>query len=92
MHAEKCPICDGNGVMAEGPAFLYPTAPICHGCGGKGWVEVNDVPHGWICHPCEPAPTDSPEIITISPPEDTPWVSYDTGDFPNSEPQTECNG
>jgi hypothetical protein len=43
-HAEKCPICNGNGVLAEGPAYLYPTAPTCHGCGGCGWVSVQDAP------------------------------------------------
>lgn len=26
-HAEKCPVCKGNG---------------CQGCGGRGWVEVSD--------------------------------------------------
>lgn len=29
-HAEVCPVCQGKG---KGEA-------TCHGCGGKGWVEV----------------------------------------------------
>ena len=31
-HAEKCPICGGSGKL--------PDKVTCHGCGGKGWVEV----------------------------------------------------
>jgi hypothetical protein len=33
MHAELCPVCKGNGKYY---------GLLCHGCGGKGWVEVND--------------------------------------------------
>ena len=36
-HAEKCPVCEGSGLPHEG--LLLETA--CHGCGGKGWVEVS---------------------------------------------------
>ena len=54
-HAEKCPICGGNGVLADGPAYLYPTAPTCHGCGGGGWVSVQDeiisIPSVWTPMP-----------------------------------------
>jgi hypothetical protein len=35
MHAEKCPICEGVGMLHD---------IECHGCGGKGWVEVSDGP------------------------------------------------
>jgi hypothetical protein len=34
MHAEKCPVCEGKGVVPP------EEVAICHGCGGKGWVEV----------------------------------------------------
>lgn len=50
MHAEKCPVCNGNGLVSNG---FYnqvngewasgSTAPEkCRSCNGKGWVEVND--------------------------------------------------
>lgn len=41
-HAEKCPICNGSGKI---PAFYnYDVNYVgdCHGCEGKGWVEVSD--------------------------------------------------
>ncbi len=31
-HAEKCPVCEGTGDVG---------AAKCHGCRGKGWVEVS---------------------------------------------------
>ena len=31
-HAQTCPICGGSGKLPD----------VCHGCGGKGWVEVAD--------------------------------------------------
>lgn len=43
-HAEKCPICYGKGKVLE-EATKYekvPTMNTCYGCGGKGWVEVQD--------------------------------------------------
>lgn len=49
MHAEKCPICDGKGrtvienTATTGGITIPPTEP-CHGCNGKGWVEVSDEP------------------------------------------------
>ena len=33
MHSEICPVCEGTGNMND---------KQCHGCVGKGWVEVND--------------------------------------------------
>lgn len=49
MHAERCPVCLGYGKVRNsgehtfGPVAtsLMPKA-VCHGCDGKGWVEVND--------------------------------------------------
>lgn len=41
MKAVKCPFCEGSGKVS-------PTLPIgtemvpCHGCGGRGWVEVGE--------------------------------------------------
>lgn len=56
-HSERCPVCEGSGkgVLAwtEGSAAMgevgnsvlrhYP----CHGCGGKGWVTVEDKSDGF---------------------------------------------
>jgi hypothetical protein len=35
-HAETCPVCHGTG------KYLGNT---CHGCHGKGWIEVNGERH-----------------------------------------------
>lgn len=47
MHSEICPICKGKGLIPENypvPMFSDPSEKlkVCHGCGGLGWVEVND--------------------------------------------------
>ena len=42
MCAVICPVCKGRGVVygiAETGA--YPTQ-TCHGCNGKGWIEVHN--------------------------------------------------
>lgn len=44
-HAEKCPICLGKGKIAyTGKEAVIPwiEQPNCYGCGGKGWVEIQD--------------------------------------------------
>lgn len=44
-HAEKCPVCCGKGYISPDVQTSY-SAPIpnktCHGCGGQGWVTVQD--------------------------------------------------
>jgi len=41
MKRILCPICLGKGkIVDEGGTNVYKT---CHGCGGKGWVEVASV-------------------------------------------------
>ena len=48
-HAEKCPVCDGAGGFSEPnndeEAALkrdqWTRWVECHGCAGKGWVEVS---------------------------------------------------
>jgi DnaJ-class molecular chaperone len=39
-HAEICPVCNGSGYTATLTAVPPPKS--CHGCNGKGWVEVHD--------------------------------------------------
>lgn len=55
-HAQRCPICGGTGktpknldeVQEEShrrdtPMSDVKKAKTCHGCHGKGWVEVADM-------------------------------------------------
>lgn len=80
MHAEKCPICGGAGQLQgindlSGSAANPPTR-TCHGCGGKGWVEVRDDKPEWV-------------ITTpwTQPPEPNDIPPYSVGDFPGWEPR-----
>jgi len=48
-HAEKCPVCDGERILryidetrVTGIHLGGETEKQCHGCNGKGWVEVKD--------------------------------------------------
>lgn len=40
--AVKCPICDGNGQVPNTYPVTAPALVTCHGCGGRGWVEVSE--------------------------------------------------
>lgn len=42
--AVKCPVCGGSGEVPVGGliAAAGPHLKTCHGCGGKGWVEVSE--------------------------------------------------
>jgi DnaJ-class molecular chaperone len=47
-HAEKCPVCGGIGkVMSTNYPLPASSAydTLCHGCGGRGWIIVNDAPN-----------------------------------------------
>ena len=50
--AVKCPVCEGAGQVDTEKVPLVEPVPHrfnpCHGCGGKGWVEVadNESPYG----------------------------------------------
>lgn len=38
-----CPVCKGSGKITpenDGCPTTVPQDKTCHGCGGKGWVEV----------------------------------------------------
>jgi hypothetical protein len=46
-HAEICPICHGTGKLSAKVEEWVTTGgnvgyKTCHGCGGKGWIEVAD--------------------------------------------------
>lgn len=41
-HAQTCPLCGGTGNKNGAPNNLTGTNEICRGCGGLGWVTVQD--------------------------------------------------
>ncbi len=40
-HAENCPICGSSGKVKKDDGGTAAEKVPCHGCGGKGWVEVS---------------------------------------------------
>ena len=43
--AVQCPICNGAGKLKDPGKNMdatYAPEKICHGCSGKGWVEVSE--------------------------------------------------
>ena len=43
VKAVKCPVCGGSGKVQSGIiSVVAPMFETCHGCGGKGWVEVSE--------------------------------------------------
>lgn len=47
FKAVKCPVCGGKGKIVKGTAFttggVVENSEVCHGCNGKGWVEVSSL-------------------------------------------------
>ena len=41
-HSERCPLCDGNGTLPNDGRTTSAVEPTCHGCYGRGWIEVMD--------------------------------------------------
>ncbi len=55
VHAEICPVCKGTGKIRKKTGYPEPTK-TCHGCGGKGWVEVGREEPVFIPKPDNPYP------------------------------------
>ena len=50
MKADLCPVCKGSGKYTDPPDPVSISVPMprpCHGCNGKGWVEVSDNSYPW---------------------------------------------
>ena len=48
MSAELCPVCSGTGKYrppGDASCTALPMLRPCHGCGGQGWVSVQDIAH-----------------------------------------------
>ncbi len=39
-HSEICPVCEGVGILKISKGSEVKDKP-CHGCYGKGWIEVS---------------------------------------------------
>ena len=78
MRADICPVCAGTGeyyvgeLDCEGKLIGYRE---CHGCAGKGWVELHE-------KTCAVYPITLPELYPYKPPNSTapyPWsITYVT--------------
>jgi len=56
MHAEKCPVCCGDKEKSKN----------CQGCGGKGWVQVEDSIPTYVPYLIYPSPYYPPINIYYS--------------------------
>jgi hypothetical protein len=60
MHSEICPICHGKGEIGTGQHNTTgETKKTCHGCHGKGWIEVSNGFYPIVVqpHPANPYPS-----------------------------------
>lgn len=71
MKAQLCPVCKGTGDYRGGK---------CHGCQGKGWVEVHEGDNDYPCGPQYP-------WYPLYPYPYEPWKITYTGDITNVMPQ-----
>jgi len=73
-HAELCPVCYGKGglVNRHGAPVVDDCGQVkCHGCGGRGWVTVQDRPTTICWRPRQPG--DGP---LIAPPQSNERAYY----------------
>jgi len=61
-HSEVCPVCRGRGIVEAHPEWQTDinasTPKPCHGCGGLGWVSVQDESITKLIHGHIPTATD----------------------------------
>ena len=57
MKAVLCPVCNGSGKIQPTGDQSDNKLETCHGCNGKGWVEVQEDYSPYVRYPivpCEP--------------------------------------
>ena len=76
MHSELCPVCHGTGEVDRAAFDSTDTSKKpCHGCNGRGWVEVKD-DKGPTVYPVLPkTPWIVPDPLPYVPPYE-PYVPY----------------
>lgn len=81
--AVTCPVCFGTGKITKTTAGTAGgTFEVdCHGCGGKGWVEVADDPMPYFPPYIPPYDPYSPYISPTYPLNPYPWNSITTWCF-----------
>jgi len=57
--AVLCPVCNGSGQYeyssySNGTSAIKTISQPCHGCNGKGWVEVAEEPQPYYIDPIYP--------------------------------------
>lgn len=78
-HAELCPVCQGTGKITKKLKEAITAADlckICHGCGGKGWVEISDDDN------TQPQPAKNPPPSPSPFPYLNPWYPKVYQDYP----------
>lgn len=71
-----CPICHGTGRITGSPTATAINDRTCHGCVGKGWVELGGFPN-----------TVGPNLPM---PEPKPWSPLGPPYWPYHWPQIIC--
>lgn len=69
MKACLCPVCNGSGKYC---------GKLCHGCSGKGWVEVREdtipySPEPWKPYSRQDSTGDPPPFFDSG----TVWIDYE---------------
>ena len=79
MHSEICPICSGKGKIKNSENTTYAEV-TCHGCGGKGWIEISNGNLNIIPTPIYPSSPYTPYVPDI-PGTARPYIIWPTYHF-----------
>jgi hypothetical protein len=81
MHSELCPVCKGSGKIND---------ITCHGCNGKGWVEVKNGESYTFTYPLTFPSFPQPPIPFPLIPQPLPYFTWGTGTILPEEPFFQC--